>query len=96
MSGVKLGGKITASHGSTTETAAIIVSAATKFEEVTKVSLGIIKHIGGGGKRRIKITSVPAGLKVVVRGSGSVQDLFIFTGKPEVTQKKLLKITKDW
>ena len=55
MANHRAGGKITASHTSIIDAALPIVDAAEKLPEVTKISLGIIKQVGRGGRqRRIK------------------------------------------
>lgn len=88
MSTQKGKSKVNSSHTSVTETAARVVQTAGERIEVTKISLGIIKHVGGG-ERRIKFTQITGGIKATVRGSGSVQELFIYTTKPSVTQKAI-------
>lgn len=91
MPKAKWGGKVNSSHSSVTETAHIIVQAARALNDVTKISLGIIKHVGGG-ERRLKFSLITGGIKAVVRGSGSVQELFIYTDNPTATQKALSRL----
>jgi hypothetical protein len=92
MAKIQFGGKITASHQTITDAASEVINKAMATAEVTKVSLGIIKHIGGGGRRSIKFLPIPAGTKAVVRGSGSVQEIYLYTESPALVQEKLLKI----
>lgn len=87
MPTVRWGGKITDSHSTATETAIIVIEVIAKLNEVTKISLGKIKHIGGG-ERRLKCLPITGGLKIAVRGSGAVQDLFVYTNNPSATQRQ--------
>lgn len=80
---------ITSSHSTITKTAEEVIKIVANIPSVTKISSGIIKKVGGG-RRSIKITPVPAGLKVAVRGSGAVQELVIFTKEQEVVEKEIL------
>lgn len=91
MPKARLGGKITDSHTTSTETAAVVIDVLSKLDEVTKISLGSIRHIGGG-ERRLKVAPITGGIKIAVRGSGAVQDLFVYTSNPLSTEKKLENI----
>lgn len=88
MAKIQFGGKITASHQTVTDAASEVIRVAMGMAEVTKISLGIIKNIGGG-RRSVKCTPVPAGIKVAVRGNGSVQEIFIYTNSPEIVEASL-------
>ena len=83
----KSGGKITASHSSIIDAAVPVVEAAEKLPEVTKISLGIIKQVGKGRRqRRVKFLPITGGWKLTVRGSATVQEIFIYTGQPANTK----------
>ena len=86
---LKWGGKITCSHSTITETAAKVIQAAHTLDEVTKISAGIIKHVGGG-EQRLKFLTIVGGIKAVVRGNGAVQEIFIWTKNPAETERTLL------
>lgn len=87
--------KTTSSHTTLTEVAREVVEALHKTEDVSKVSIGIIKTTASkGGKRGIKFLPITGGLKATVRGSGTVQELYIYTKDLESTQKLLLKMFK--
>jgi len=88
MPKVRWSGKLTDTHSTATETAAIVIEALAKLDAVTKISLGAITHIGGG-ERRLKCLPITGGLKVVVRGSGAVQDLFVYTSDIPATQRQV-------
>ena len=86
----RAGGKITASHTSIIDAALPIVASAEKLPEVTKISLGIIKQVGRGGRqRRIKFLPITGGWKLTVRGSATVQEIFIYTGEATSTREML-------
>jgi hypothetical protein len=82
------GGKITDSHSTLTETAAEVADKAVKFDFVSKISLGSIRH-APGGRRNLKFLPITGGLKAVVRGNGGVQDLFIYTSQPGAVESQL-------
>lgn len=83
----KSGGKITTSHTSVIDAAFPIVAAAEKLPEVTKISLGIIKQAGKAGRqRRLKFLPITGGWKLTVRGSATVQEIFIYTGEAASTK----------
>ena len=85
--------KTTRSHTSTTEVSNEIIKASEKIKEITKIGIGIIKITKSkGGKRGIKFLPITGGVKAVVRGSGTVQELFIYTNEIEFVKKYLLKI----
>ena len=86
----KSGGKITASHSTVIDAAVPIVEAAEKMPDVSKISLGIIKQAGKGRtQRRIKFLPITGGWKLTIRGSTSVQEIFIYSGHPDSTKTSL-------
>jgi len=91
MSKLTLGGKITNSHSTLTETAEKLVEKAVRLELVSKIGIANITHVGGG-RRSLKFLPITGGIKAVVRGSGSVQDIYIYTNKPEEAKVELEKI----
>ena len=85
--------KTTRSHTSATEVSNEIIQAAEKIKEISKIGIGIIKITKSkGGKRGIKFLPITGGVKAVVRGSGTVQELFIYTNEIELVKEYLLKI----
>lgn len=82
---VKLGGKITTSHGTMTETSAEVVSLASKMPLVTKISLGEIRHVPKG-RRDIKFLPITGGTKAVIRGNGAIQHIYLYTKDPAKIQ----------
>jgi len=81
--------KITDSHSTLTDTAKEVMTIVTKYEEVTKVGIGYITHVRGG-RRDIKFLPINGGIKAIVRGSGAVQELYIYTNDPKVVEERLL------
>lgn len=82
--------KITDSHSTITDTAIVVVNEASKQNSVTKIGIGNITHVGGG-RKSLKFLPITGGVKAVIRGSGSVQEIYIYTNTPEETKKKLLE-----
>ena len=83
----KNGGKITANHSSLIDAALPIVEAAERLPEVNKISLGFIKQTGKSrGITRMKFLSIGGGWKLTVRGSSTVQEIFIYTSEADKTK----------
>ena len=81
---------ITNSHSSTTDASAEVIKHAQKLDIISKIGIGIIKVTKSkGGKRSIKFLPITGGVKASVRGSGTVQELYIYTKKVEVVKKYL-------
>lgn len=78
--------KITRSHTSTIEKAEEVVLAIQNMPQVTKISLGIIKHIGVG-KPTVKFHPITGGFKAVIRGNISIQEIFVYTKEVDGVQK---------
>lgn len=91
MSKLTLGGKITNSHSTLTEVAEKLVYEAIKSPLISKIGIANITHVGGG-RKNLKFLPITGGIKAIVRGSGSVQELYIYTNKIEETELKLTKI----
>ena len=89
-----LGGKITNSHSTLTETAERLVYEAVKSPLISKIGIANITHVGGG-RRSLKFLPITGGIKAVVRGSGSVQEIYIYTNNPTETEVKLHKIFEN-
>ena len=91
MPKLTLGGKITNSHSSLTETAEKLVYEAVKSTLISKIGIANITHVGGG-RKSLKFLPITGGIKAVVRGSGSVQELYIYTNNTSETETELNKI----
>lgn len=84
------GKKFAAKHGSVIEVAEDLVQAAVGLECVSKVVLGLIKQVKGAPvSKSLKITEVPAGLQLKVRGPKSIQLIFIYTNNRAQTIKTI-------
>ena len=94
MAKLTLGGKITNSHSTLTETAEKLVCEAVKSPLISKISIANITHVGGG-RKSLKFLPITGGIKAVVRGSGSVQEIYIYTNNPIGTEMELKKIFEN-
>lgn len=81
------GKKIANKHSSVIDVAIPLVEVASSLKIVSKIVLGVIKQIQGRPvDKSLKITEVPAGLRLRVRGSKTVQEIFIYTrDRPQTT-----------
>ena len=77
------GKKITKSHSTVIKAANKLITKLIKSPLISKVSIGQIKVIGSA-PQKIKIIEQPAGLKLIVRGSTSIQNFFIYTNKKSI------------
>ncbi len=80
--------KLTRSHTSLIEAAESVVKRATEMSEVSKISLGVIKSISVG-KQRIKFLPMTGGVRAIIRGNASIQEIFIYTMDDDKTIKIL-------
>ncbi len=76
--GQAAGGKITSAHTTLIDAAQPVVKAAQRHSDVTKVRLGIIEQVGKTNTMRIKCHPLKAGLRVVVRGSTTTQEIWVY------------------
>lgn len=83
--------KLTRSHTSAIEKVQKVVALIQKLPEVSKISLGIIKHIGVG-KPAVKFHEITGGFRAVIRGNISIQEIFVYTKQVEDVQKKISKM----
>jgi hypothetical protein len=86
----KSGGKITSSHTSIIDAAIPVVEAAERLPEVNKISLGIIKQIGKSrGQHRIRFLPITGGWKLTVRGSSTIQEIYVYSQSTASTRISL-------
>lgn len=80
MSNIRGCKKIT-SHSTAIPAAIPVIRAAEHSPLVTKIVLGVITTKTGVncGDNRIKIDELPAGLKLIIRGRTSLQEIIVFT-----------------
>jgi len=86
MKGHITGDKFSRQHTTVIDAAIKPLEAAARLDCVSKISLNIIlgcKTATVG----IKCTPIPAGLRVVITGNHSVQQIFVYTSDPEQTQQ---------
>ena len=84
------GGKLTRSHTTLIDAAQPVVDWLQKAENVSKISLGMIKVIGRG-KPGLKFHPVTGGWRLVIRGNISLQELVIYTSEPERLKQQVEK-----
>lgn len=87
----RAGGKLTRSHTTLIDAAAVLVDHLQDRDDVSKISLGIIKNIGKGAPG-LKFHAVVGGWKVVVRGNCSLQEMVVYTSEPERVRAGLLRL----
>lgn len=90
-SGLLQGPKISDSHQTVIEPAKPIIRAAKKLDEVAKIVIAELVKVGPG-KQRIKLTEVPAGLKVTVRGGILQQVLYLYTNDRETVRQEVNRV----
>ncbi|MFA5124585.1 MAG: hypothetical protein WC473_02015 [Patescibacteria group bacterium] len=82
------GKKVASGHSTVIDEADKLVKFLYRQSLVTKIVTGEIKSIEHG-PRRIKITAIEAGLKLMVRGINARQFLFVYTAKPGIIAKQI-------
>ncbi len=82
------GSKFSNSHQSIIDTARSLLVFAKNLPEVEKIVIADIVSCKPG-HRRIKLTPILAGLKLVVRGSCAQQVFYIYTAHPADVEHKL-------
>jgi len=83
------GGKFTPAHTSVIPAAEKFIKTAEGYPEVKRITLGRISMGKSGGQYHVKITPINGGLRAVVRGPTSIQEIYIYSNSPELTQRKL-------
>jgi hypothetical protein len=86
----RAGGKLTSSHTTLIDAAVPLIDLLQERDEVTKISLGMIKNIGKGTPG-LKFHEVTGGWRVVVRGNVSLQEFVVYTTNPVATRWALQK-----
>lgn len=79
------GKKIAKSHSTIINEAKIVLQSIQSSHLVNKIVTGDIKVIKTG-PQRIKITLIPAGLQLMIRGRNARQKIFIYTSNPEAVK----------
>ncbi len=79
------GKKIAKSHSTIINEVKIILKHLQSNLLVTKIVTGEIKVIKAG-PNRIKITPIPAGLELMIRGRSARQKIFIYTKEPKTIE----------
>lgn len=82
--GHRSGGKFSRSHTTVIPVAEPVVDTLAKLPGVSRISLGLIQNVPGG-ERRFKVTPCQGGFKLVLRSSGSIQEIYVYTTQDEET-----------
>lgn len=90
--GLLAGPKITKNHSTIIDDAVKIIEFAKSLDEVKMIVPSEIISLKQA-KRHLKFTSIPAGLKLAIRGSNARQVVYIYTSKPEIVRDL---ITEYW
>ena len=86
------GKKISGAHTSRIDAAESVIKSADKLNCVSKIVLGVIKRVNSPAVgKSVKITDIPAGIRVKVRGPKSVQELFVYTSDRQLTITAITK-----
>jgi hypothetical protein len=92
-SGLLAGKKVNDRHSSVIDEAKIVVQIAQSLSDVTKIVISIILPKAGSRTPRIDFAQVPAGLKLIVRGTTAAQQFFVYTDNPDGVERA---ITDAW
>lgn len=89
------GGKFTGSHTTVTQAAGLVADIAARSPLVHKIAIGVIVPGKGGGARRIKITDREHAMRLIVRGDGAIQELWIYSNDREQTKRIIAEGAKQ-
>ena len=81
------GKKITKSHTTATDESIELIKSIEKNPYIKKITLGVITPGLRPGEKRIKVFPSRGSIKVVIRGTRSVQELYVYTYFPIETEK---------
>ncbi len=87
--GHRAGGKVSGKHTTVIPASEKIVDFLEKQIEIKKISVGFIKQGIKGGNHSIKITKTASGLLLKVRGTASIQDIWVYTDDVENVAKTI-------
>jgi len=87
----RAGGKLTSNHTTLIDAAAPLVDYLQGRDEVSKISLGLIKNIGKG-QPGLKFHVVTGGWRVTIRGNVSLQEIVVYTSDLESVRQGLLSL----
>jgi hypothetical protein len=79
------GQKISGRHTTVIDAAIKVVEAANADPNVSKIVLSIVRQGKASVPKGIKIADVPAGLSLKIRGSKTIQELYVYTSDRHTT-----------
>ncbi|MEK7460785.1 MAG: DUF2103 domain-containing protein [Patescibacteria group bacterium] len=84
------GKKYSGRHTTVIDAAVAPLKAVEQLECVTKIVLGLVQQIKGNPvAKTLKIDHVAAGLKVKIRGSKTIQEVYVYTSDRETTAQAM-------
>lgn len=90
------GKKYSGRHTTVIDAAVAPLRVAEQLECVTKIVLGVVQQIKGNPvAKKIKIDQVAAGLRVKIRGSKTIQEVYIYTSDREATIQAICRAIKS-
>lgn len=87
----RAGGKLTRNHTTLIDAAAPVIDFLQECEDVSKISLGMIKTIGKGSPG-LKFHPVTGGWRLVIRGNVSLQEIVVYTDEPHKVRRGLMTL----
>jgi hypothetical protein len=76
-------------HTTLIDAARPLVAFVNGLPEVKRISFGRIEAGVRGGRQKIKIKDINGGLRIDVRGSTSIQELYVYSSEPKATKRKI-------
>jgi len=89
--GHRAGGKISGKHTTIIPAAEKIIDFLCKQPEVVKISVGFIKHGIKSGRHLIKVVEMESGLLLKIRGTASIQEIWVYTDEREKVKEMINK-----
>ncbi len=85
------GKKITKSHSTAIDESISLIKLIEKNPYIKKITLGVITPGLRSGNKRLKVFPIRGGIKAVIRGNSSIQELYIYTDEPQIIEKELFQ-----
>lgn len=92
LKGHRAGGKVAGSHTTVIPVAEKIIDFLDRQAEVRKISVGFIKHGIKSGRHSLKIIKTESGLLLKIRGTASIQEIWVYTDKNKRVEKVIEKV----
>lgn len=83
------GKKISKSHSTMIDVSIDLVKMLNKHPDVKKITLGIITPGLRSSQKRLKVITIKGGIKATVKGTCSMQEIYIYTDQAQAVEKSL-------